>query len=228
MAGLFPDEDHCSRRPDNSGIGIGSIFHIDLIADVARNGQIKWIFVDFKIFFGLLINYSTRNGIEETALFSANELLDMAIKLEKNGETVYRNAINKVVKPELIAMLVWMADEEVKHANFFSKLKLELETNRANPFMEEMSRELFDDLLGDKNFSLKEVDFSLIENSEDLIAIFIEFEKDSVIFYKVLEPFVEDPAARKQLKEIIEEENCHIQNLQEFIGRQEEFTIIRD
>ena len=80
-------------------------------------------------------------------------------------------------------MMEWMADEEVKHANFFSKLKLELETNRANPFMEEMSRELFDDLLGDKNFSLKEVDFSLIENSEELIAIFIEFEKDSVIFY---------------------------------------------
>jgi rubrerythrin len=161
-------------------------------------------------------------------LFSANELLDMAIKLEKNGEAVYRNAISKVVKPELIAMLEWMADEEVKHANFFSKLKHELETNRANPFMEEMSRELFDDLLGDKNFSLKEVDFSLIENSEDLIAIFIEFERDSVIFYKVLEPFIEDPADRKQLKEIIEEENCHIQNLQEFIGRQEEFTIIRD
>jgi rubrerythrin len=152
----------------------------------------------------------------------------MAIKLEKNGETVYRNAIHKVVKPELIAMLEWMADEEVKHANFFSKLKLELETNRKNPFMEEMSRELFDDLLGDKNFSLKEVDFSLIENSEDLIAVFIEFEKDSVIFYKVIEHFVEDPSARKQLKEIIEEENYHIQKLQKYIGRQEEFSIIPD
>jgi len=121
-----------------------------------------------------------------------------------------------------------MCIEKYENKLKLEKLKLELETNRANPFMEEMSRELFDDLLGDKNFSLKEVDFSLIENSEDLIAIFIEFEKDSVIFYKVLEPFVEDPAARKQLKEIIEEENCHIQNLQEFIGRQEEFTLIRE
>jgi rubrerythrin len=161
-------------------------------------------------------------------LFSANELLDVAIKLENNGEAVYRNAISKVVKPELIAMLEWMADEEVKHANFFSKLKLELETNLANPFIEEMSRELFDDLLGDKNFSLKDVDFSLIENSEELIAIFIELQKDSVIFYKALEPFVEDPIARRHLKKIIEEENRHIQNLQEFIGRQEEFTIVRD
>jgi len=133
-------------------------------------------------------------------LFSANEILDMAIKLEKNGEAVYRNAIEKVVKPELIDLLEWMAGEEVKHADFFANLKLDLESKNANPFIDEMSRELFDDLLGDKNFSLKEVDFSLIENPDELIAVFVEFEKDSVIFYKVLEPFVEDPVAREQLK----------------------------
>ncbi len=161
-------------------------------------------------------------------MFFANELLDMAIKLENNGEAVYRDAIEKVSKPELVSLLEWMADEEVKHADFFSDLKLKIETERENPFMAEMSRELFDDLLGDKNFSLKEIDFSSIENSDELIAIFIEFEKDSVIFYKVLEPFVEDLVALEQLKKIIDEENRHIQHLQEFIGRKEAFTIIRD
>ena len=161
-------------------------------------------------------------------MFSAHEILNLAIKLEKNGETVYRNAIEKVAMPEFIALLDWMADEEVKHANFFSNLKLELETNLANPFIEEMSRELFDDLLGDKNFSLKEVDFSRIENTDELIGIFLEFEKDSVIFFKVLEPFVEDPVVREHLKKIIEEENRHIKHLQEFIGRREVFTTIRD
>ena len=161
-------------------------------------------------------------------MFSATELLDMAIKLEKNGEAVYRNAIEKVTKPELIALLDWMADEEVKHAKFFSNLKFELETNLVNPFMEEMSRELFDDLLGDKNFSLKEVDFTSIQDSDELIDIFIEFEKDSVIFYKVLEPFVEDPVARDNLKKIIEEEDRHIKHLQEFTGRPEVLSIIRD
>ena len=161
-------------------------------------------------------------------MFSANELLDMAIKLENNGEAVYRDAIEKVSKPELISLLKWMADEELKHASFFSKLKLMLETERENPFMEEMSRELFDDLLGDKNFSLKEVDFSSLDSAEELIDIFIEFEKDSVIFYKVLEPFVEDPVAREQLKKIIEEENSHIKHLQEYAGRREVFTIIHE
>ncbi len=161
-------------------------------------------------------------------MFSAKEILDIAIKLEKNGETVYRNAIKKVAQPEFIDLLAWMADEEVKHANFFSNLKLELETKRVNPFVDEMSRELFDDLLGDKNFSLKDIDFSIVENADDMIAIFLEFEKDSVIFFKVLEPFVEDPVARQQLNEIIEEENRHIKRLQEFVGHREAFTIARD
>jgi rubrerythrin len=89
-----------------------------------------------------------------------------------------------------------------------------------------MSRELFDDLLGDKNFSLKDVDFYSVSDIDDLIAIFIEFEKDSVRFYQVLEPFIGDPVSLESLKKIIDEENCHIKRLQELMGRQEMFTAI--
>ena len=159
-------------------------------------------------------------------MFSANEILDLAIKLEKNGELVYRDAIEKVSNPELIRLLEWMADEEVKHANWFAELKLKLDQKSANPFMEKMSRELFDDLLGDKNFSLKDVDFYSVSDIDDLIAIFIEFEKDSVRFYQVLEPFIGDPTSLESLKKIIDEENCHIKRLQELMGRQEMFTTI--
>ena len=161
-------------------------------------------------------------------MFSANEILDLAIKLEKNGELVYRDAIEKVSNPELIRLLEWMADEEVKHANWFAELKLKLDQKSANPFMEKMSRELFSDLLGDKNFFLKDVDFSSVSEIGDLIAIFIEFEKDSVRFYQVLEPFIEDPVSLESLKKIIDEENCHIERLQELMGRQEVFTTISD
>jgi rubrerythrin len=164
--------------------------------------------------------------LRRIALFSTNEILDMGIKLEKNGEAVYRDAIEKVSNPELITLLEWMADEEVKHANWFADLKLKFDQKGVNPFMEKMSRELFNDLLGDKNFSLKDVDFSSVSETDDLIAIFIEFEKDSVRFYQVLEPFIEDSVCLESLKDIIDEENCHIKRLQEFIGRAEVFTTI--
>ncbi len=161
-------------------------------------------------------------------MFTANEILDMAIKLEKNGEVVYRDAIEKVSNPELITLLEWMANEEAKHANWFAEFKLKLDQKSVNPFMEKMSRELFNDLLGDKNFFLKDVDFSSVSDLDALIAIFIEFEKDSVRFYQILEPFIGDPVSLESLKKIIDEENCHIKRLQELRGRKEVFTIISD
>lgn len=161
-------------------------------------------------------------------MFSANELLDLAIKLEKNGEAVYRDAIEKIPNPELVRLLEWMADEEVKHANWFAELKLKFDQEGVNPFMEKMSRELFNDLLGDKNFSLKDVDFSSVSDIDELMAIFIEFEKDSVRFYEVLEPFIEDPVSLESLQKIIDEENHHIDRMLELMGRQEVFTTISE
>lgn len=161
-------------------------------------------------------------------MFSAKEIIDLAIKLENNGEAVYRGAIEKVRLPGLVPLLEWMADEEVKHANWFADLKHNLETKNENPFAEEMSRELFNEMLGEKNFSLQEIDFSTIENIGDLVEIFIEFEKDSIIFYEVLKPFVEDPVARKYLQKIIDEEKRHIEQLNGIIDHRKVFTTISD
>ena len=161
-------------------------------------------------------------------MFSANEIIDIGIKLEKNGEAVYRGAIEKLPGSRLVPLLEWMADEEVKHADWFAQLKHNLETKKENPFVAEMSRELFNEMLGEKNFSLKNVDFSTIEEIDELIEIFIEFEKDSIIFYEVLKPFVEDPAVRGYLKQIVDEEKRHIERLKEFIGRKEVFAAIID
>ena len=161
-------------------------------------------------------------------MFSAKEILDLAIKLEKNGEAVYRDAITKVTDPSLVPLLEWMAEEELKHADWFAELKHKLETKNDNPFAEEMSRELFNEMLGEKNFSLKDVDFSTIDNGDDLIQIFIEFEKDSIIFYEVLKPFVEEPAVRQSLQKIIDEEKRHIEQLEGIADPKELFTTISE
>jgi rubrerythrin len=158
-------------------------------------------------------------------LFSAIEILDIAIGIEQNGEAVYRDALEIISEPRLVELLTWMADEEVKHADWFFDLKQNVENNSANPFVEEMGRELFNDLLGEKSFSHKEVDFSKVEQVDDLMAIFIEFEKDSILFYELLEPFIEDESTLEYLKKIIAEENEHITQLQGFIKSQAPLSI---
>ena len=148
----------------------------------------------------------------------------MAILLERNGEAVYRRAIKQVSKPGLASLLEWMADEEVKHARWFSNMKNAFASGSQNPIGEEMSHELFKDLLDKQTFSLKDTDFSQVHRTSDMIAIFIEFEKDTVLFYEMLEPFIEDGDTLEQLKQIIAEENRHIAQLQELLETKAEVT----
>ena len=150
-------------------------------------------------------------------MFSIQEILDLAIRLEKNGESVYRTAAAKLSRADLVSLLVWMADEEVKHARWFSELKQKVETESINPFMEEMGREIFTDMLGEKSFSHQEVDFSKIDQPRDLVAVFIEFEQDTVLFYETLKPFIEDNGTLNNLEKIIAEENNHIARLHQFL-----------
>lgn len=151
-------------------------------------------------------------------MFSIQEILDLAIQLEKNAESVYRDAAAKLSRPDLVSLLVWMADEEVEHAHWFSELKHKLETDSINPFMEEMGRKIFTDMLGEKSFSHREVDFSKIDQPHDLVAGFIEFEQDTVLFYETLKPFIEDIGTLNNLEKIIAEENSHIRKLHKFLA----------
>lgn len=149
-------------------------------------------------------------------MFEIREILDLAIRLEKNGEATYRQAIQSSCDEELRAVLDWMAQEEARHGQWFFNLQRSIETGGKNPFMEEMSRELFDDLVGGQSFSLKEVDFAAVESLEELVGIFIEFEKDTVLFYEMVAPFIEDGETRSHLETIIAEENRHISRLRDF------------
>ena len=161
-------------------------------------------------------------------MFLIHEILDLAIRLEKNGESVYRNAVDKASKPDLVSLLEWMADEEVKHAKWFSNLKQKVVTDSINPFMAEIGREIFGDMLGKKSFSHQDVDFSKVERVEDLIAIFIEFEKDTVLFYQTLKPFIEDKNTLTHLEQIIAEENNHIAMLHKFFEDEADLSVTGD
>ena len=161
-------------------------------------------------------------------MFSVHEIMDLAIQLEKNGESVYRNAADKVTKPDLVSLLIWMADEEARHLRWFLEVKKNFEKHSINPFMEEMSQQVFGEILGDKSFSHRDVDFSRVDHLNDLIGIFLEFEKDTILFYKTLIPFIEDNATLENINKIIAEENNHIKKLQDFIVDQTEVSLADD
>ena len=153
-------------------------------------------------------------------VFSAKEVLDIAIRLEKNGENVYRGAVKKLSDPNLSLLLEWMADEEARHASCFSRMQEELTLEPPHPMAEEMGRDLLKNLLAGQSFSLEDVDFSRIDHINTMIATFIEFEKDTILFYQMLEAFIQDDSALQELKKIVAEEERHIEKLKSLMHRE--------
>ena len=151
-------------------------------------------------------------------MFTVKEIFNMAIQIEKNGEAVYRGVIEKISDPALVSLLEWMADEEVKHAEWFASLKQELELHSKKNLVQEISRDFLKNLLGGQKFSLEGIDFSQVGQINDLIDVLIEFEKDTILFYEILKPFIQDEDTLLQLQKIINEEKHHIKQLQEFVA----------
>ena len=144
-------------------------------------------------------------------MFSADEIFDLAIRIERNGEKFYRDLISRLESTELKEALGWLAEEEMRHAQFFANLKQE-NKNRERTILGEdgVDNMLLQDLLGDRVFSLDDLDLSSLSDLRSLLQQAIEFEKDTILFFEMIKPFVEEDAALEQLEAIIKEEHRHI------------------
>ena len=149
-------------------------------------------------------------------MFTLKEIYDLGIQIERNGEKFYRDALKQPWSAPLASMLRMLAEEEVKHVDFFAKRKEKLDQKGEDPELEAMGQEMFKEILGDQTFSLKEADLSKINNIEDLRRTAIEFEKDTILFYEMVRSFVTDEETQNQLDEIIEEENRHVRLFEDF------------
>jgi rubrerythrin len=150
-------------------------------------------------------------------MFSLKDIIDIALQIEQNGERIYRNAGGTVNDPALGSILKWLADEEVRHFKWFSALKTTVPDGGDYPEQEKMGKELLQNAVGSHSFTLEDADFSSMEKIEDLIRVAIEFEKDTALFYKMLQPLIEDQKTLEQLHAIIQEEENHAQRLKTFL-----------
>jgi rubrerythrin len=150
-------------------------------------------------------------------MFSLKDIIDIAVRIEQNGERVYRKAAGNISDPPLQSMLNWLADEEARHIEWFAALKEAAPDGGDYPEQEKMGKELLQNAVGAHSFALEDADFLDMEKIEDLIETAIEFEKDTALFYKMLQPLIEDQKTLDQLHDIIQEEENHAGQLKTFL-----------
>ena len=159
-------------------------------------------------------------------MFTLHEIYDLAIRIEKNGEKFFREAVRKTSNPSLKALFLWLADQEIRHREWFIRKKASSNTGTDSLALDEMSGKMLQDILGDQRFSLEDLDVARIETLDELLSISIEFEKDTIIFFRMLRSLIDDSESLRGLDEIIEEENHHIRTLEDYRKEGEQDLII--
>ena len=145
--------------------------------------------------------------------FTADDVFEMAEKLERNGAQFYRKAAENADDSEAKAFLIRLAEMEDAHEKTFALLRSNLsgKAKAATVFDPQHESALYLRSLADtKVFFEKEIDLS---SMREILKAAILAEKDSIVFYLGMKDLVPDKLGKDKLDEIIKEEMGHIRIL---------------
>ncbi|MFW6082664.1 MAG: ferritin-like domain-containing protein [Chloroflexota bacterium] len=150
------------------------------------------------------------------AVFAASQALDMAVKLEENGEAFYRAAAETRSENELQELFEDLAGRERSHRQVFERMAAEVEEAPEPPPAEVGDYASFLEVaLNHAVFSGPDKALSIAEEAEDRTAVLraaMGFEKDTLLFYYDLREMVGEKD-RDVVSDIIREEKQHLQRL---------------
>ena len=147
-------------------------------------------------------------------MFTLADIRNIAVQIEQNGETTYRQAAGQASNPELKRMLLWMAEEERQHGQLFNSILVDKPLTAEQAELEAMGRSLLQDIVRSQTFSLEQQQLGQATNLEELLHQSMEFERDTIDFYEFLAGFLEDADAIAQMQAIIAQEQGHVQQLE--------------
>ncbi|NLO20420.1 MAG: ferritin family protein [Syntrophomonadaceae bacterium] len=147
--------------------------------------------------------------------FSGEEIIEIAIQMEESGKLFYEKAKSLAEGDNLKDVLTYLAQEEEKHVQDFSKLGQSINysflPNEKYPGEYE---EYVRSLVNSHIFKLTEVDDLIkgIKNDKDILQMAISFEKDSIVFFQELKN-MGNKTASGMLEKLIDEERGHIKKI---------------
>jgi len=154
-------------------------------------------------------------------MFTLSDIRDIALQIERNGESTYRRAAQSARAQKIAHLLLEMAEEERKHAKWFERIDMLSHFVAKDTRIEEMGRELLQKMVAQQTFSLDAARLAATQDVQELLDQSIEFENDTILFYQMLHSFLDDSETMAQLEHIIGEERAHIEKLKEIFCRTE-------
>jgi rubrerythrin len=157
--------------------------------------------------------------------FNANEIFNLAVRIEENGARFYRKAATFQKAETNRAVLEKLAAMEDRHKFTFEKMQKQLSesekrtttfdpNNEAVQYLAAMA-----DSHGGEGSPAAADALTGNESIQEIIQIAIGLEKESILFYLGLRDMVPPEMGRDKLDEIIDEERRHIVQLNGFLRK---------
>ncbi|PLV58693.1 ferritin family protein [Thermotoga sp. KOL6] len=149
-------------------------------------------------------------------MFSAKELLSVAIRVEKEGEEFYRKLSDRFKdKPDIKEFFSYMSRQESEHARTFEKIGEELKVSEETYLDLSDAEEYLKSFVEGRFFPDTEtMEKYLKEKSvEEAIDFSISVEKETIIFYYEILELLKNEKAKSLVKGIIEQEKQHVVKL---------------
>ncbi|UCH92422.1 MAG: ferritin family protein [Candidatus Aminicenantes bacterium] len=146
------------------------------------------------------------------SLLNVGEVIEFAIYIEQNGYKFYVETIKKFKEKKLVDLFQYLADEEFKHEQTFKNLLKKTGSVTPHESYPGEYAMYMKDFLKTHALANEEVlkqKLEAINTIEDAINMALDFEKDSVVLFTMLEKYVEGEN-KKNVETIIQEELNHI------------------
>lgn len=148
--------------------------------------------------------------------FNADEVFQIAVKIEQNGAVFYRKAATIVKDPKSKEILETLAFYEHQHESLFANLRdavlaggkipasFDPECETARYLAALADRRVFD-MTADPSSQLMGT-----ESMKDILHLAIQAEKNSIVLYVGLQELITDPLQKNDVYRILREEMGHV------------------
>jgi len=150
-------------------------------------------------------------------IFSASEIVEIGIQIEKNGRDFYNALVTQSKDSRAKDIFKYLAGQEEKHIEVFQGILGKTDKYEPQGLDAEQYFTYMDTLAGESVFTRKDKGKELAEKAKsdkEAMDMGISAEKDSIVFYegmKKIMPFYD----QKIVEEIITQEQGHLRQLSE-------------
>lgn len=151
--------------------------------------------------------------------YSGQEIIDIAVRIEENGNAFYNAAANLIHdQPDIKGLFLDLAEKEVMHIAVFQKLADKFDAESFD-FGAQDATDYINHLAESHIFGKPETGKKLagsIKTPKEGLEIAFQFENDSVAFYTELLKFTRSNS-KALVQQIIDEEKEHAADIKRFL-----------